>query len=169
MLKKYAVFGLTFGLLVTVLGGSARAQSPQLWNWALPGDAGLCLQLGPGSAQCSRVYWTYYLWPRLEKTLQDSLRIPPVVILPIPQPDPPPFSAVLDVSAHLRERGLAQAVFAETSAASPRIALSVRLEAAGRLREALQASIKALDAEIDELKRQEIAGGSPRKGSPRQD
>jgi hypothetical protein len=65
------------------------------YGWALQGDVPLCVFWGNGGA-CGRVYWTYYLWPRLWRVIAELLKkieLPQPIVPPGPGPDPSPYLA----------------------------------------------------------------------------
>jgi hypothetical protein len=53
-----------------------------------PGDLTKCLWLNDRAA-CERVFFGFYLWPRLQKLLEELELVREIQIIPIPRPDPP--------------------------------------------------------------------------------
>jgi hypothetical protein len=56
--------------ICTVFTGSASAQK---YDWARRGDVALCLRSHPASDPCSRVAWTFYIWPNMLRELEKAL------------------------------------------------------------------------------------------------
>jgi hypothetical protein len=107
---------------------------------------------------CRRFIIWAYLLPRLEDALRDALKAPGVIVLPIPQPDPPPF---VDTGI-LKERNLLQALdprFLGEPHPQPSFPSPVdQLEAAVTLKKSLTDTVAWLDGEIQRLEKQQCRG-----------
>lgn len=113
---------------------------------ARPGDLVDCL-LGGDPEACERVYTGYYLWPRVQRLLEEfelPPPSPPPVRLPRPQPDPVP--------SLLRELvPLLLAPYLGEPNPEPNLPPEVRLQTTIKFRDRLQGLVKELDEEIREL------------------
>lgn len=118
--------------------------------WARHGDFSRCLgTLPPDHAACRRIYWTYYLWPRLQKELERLLT--PKKEPPIPNPGPlTPGDPRL--SQELASVLLTQ-LLGEPNP-QPTISAELRFEVAKEVREGLSGFAKQLDKEIAQLEKQ---------------
>ena len=119
--------------------------------WARHGDLSRCMgTLPPDHAACRRIYWTYYLWPRLQKELEHLLT--PKKKPPIPDPGPlmpgNPQLATELASALLAER------LGEPNP-QPSISAELRIEVTKSVREGIAGFAKQLDEEIEQLGKQQ--------------
>lgn len=107
---------------------------------------------------CRRFHLLGYLLPRLEDVLKDLLKVPGVIVVPIPQPDPPPF---VDTGI-FKERNLLQALdsrFLGDPEPQPNLPSPIdQLEAAVTLKQSLTDTIAWLDGEIKRLEKQQRRG-----------
>ena len=112
---------------------------------ARPGDIAACL--GGDDEACQRVYFGYYLFPRLQKLLEQLKLIQtPLPPLPGPGPDPPPFLLQELAPVILRP------VFGDPDP-QPNVPPDVVLKATVTFRDGLVALTKELDKNIERLKK----------------
>jgi len=123
----------------------------------LPGDLRDCL-LGRSQEACERVYIGYYLWPRLQRSFEELLQIPPSPLFPGPRPDLPPWT-IQELTLLL----LAP-YFKEDPDPMPIFPPELRLQAMVKFRDGLQKFVEELDKEIEQIK-QRSTGQSGRASS----
>lgn len=119
--------------------------------WVQPGDFRRCLGVPKDKAACHRIYWTFYLWPRLQRELE---RMWPKKKPPIPEPDPGPLTP--DPSPWLAHE-LAPVLVAQLlgePGPQPSISAEVRLETTKAVRGGLAGFVDQLDEEIERLEKQ---------------
>jgi len=108
---------------------------------AYPGDLTSCL-FGGDSGACRRVYFGYYLWPHLQRMLEQMELIHPhIPFPPPPQPDPSPWLMQELVSVLMAQ------VMGDPSP-QPNIPRELRLETTIKFRDGLQTLVRELDADI---------------------
>ena len=119
---------------------------------AREGDIRNCL-FGNDKDACRRVYFGYYLWPRLQKVL-DKLELirTPIPQGPWPEPDPKEWS-VQELMPLLLARH-----FGDTDP-KPNLPLELRLETTMKFRDGMKELTKELDQEIKELEQRIAATG----------
>jgi hypothetical protein len=102
---------------------------------------------------CERLYFIYWLSPRLEKMLKKlsgGVAIAPLLLPPIPGPDPGP-----EIDAgFLRERAVVQAVLGDPNPQPNIFPREVRLKATITLRDGLTKMVESLNADIETLGRE---------------
>jgi hypothetical protein len=98
---------------------------------------------------CERLHVIHYLLPRLAHELKKLLKVPDLVIFPIPQPDPPPF---ISLEARLTDRELSQLLLGDPDPQPNKLSPVDQLQGALLLREALVNTVAFLDGEIKRLK-----------------
>jgi hypothetical protein len=108
---------------------------------ARPGDITNCL-FGGNRDACQRVYFGYYLWPRLQRLLE-QLEMLPAPVPPWPEPDP---SQLLEELVPML-----LAPYLGDPDPQPNIPVDVRREITVKFRESLQALVKELDEGIVRL------------------
>lgn len=99
---------------------------------------------------CERLHIIYYLLPRLAHELKKFLKVPNLVIVPLPQPDPPPFIS-LDVG--LVESEFSQLLLGDPSPQPNKLSSVDQLQGTLLFREALMNTVAFIDEEIKRLKR----------------
>ena len=112
---------------------------------ARPGDIGDCL-IGGSSAACERVYFGYYLWPRLQRELEELELLPhsPLPVPPGPGPDPTWLLQELVpvlLASHFGNPNL-----------KPALPVAFRLQVTTKFRDGLMRLVADLDKEIEQLK-----------------
>jgi hypothetical protein len=110
---------------------------------ALPGDIAACIY-GHDQDACERVYWGYYLWPRLQRLLEELelLAHPP---LPIP-PGPDPSVSLLQELASVL---IAPHLVGPNP--EPALPLELRLQVTIKFRDGLLRHVEQLNKEIGQL------------------
>jgi hypothetical protein len=117
---------------------------------ARPGDIAGCLA-GDDEA-CQRVYFGYYLFPRLQRLLEQLKLIQtPLPPFPGPGPDPPPY-LIHELAPVILRR-----VFGDPDP-QPNVPPGVVLKTTARFREGLAALIQELDKDIERLQKKDKLG-----------
>ena len=125
-----------------------------------PGDVLKCLQSRrPGSPACRRVYFGYYLWPRLAKILEA------IDLQPSP-PAPSESQARLESVPQLLEDLIAlhlQPHFGDPSP-QPSFPVEMRVKVTTELRDGLAKLVEELDHEIAHFRKQPPGADGPSIG-----
>ncbi len=114
---------------------------------ALPGDLGKCLYGGDRDA-CDRVYFGYWLWPRLQHMLEELELLRP----PVP---PGPLGVESGLTSSLLQElvPVLLAPYLGNPEPQPNLPLEARLQTTIKFRDGLRGFVKVLDEEIMELKK----------------
>ncbi len=113
---------------------------------ARPGDIRDCL-LGGNTDACRRVYFGYYLWPRLQNLLEQLKLIhSPIPPRPWPEPDPSPWLLQELVPVLL-------APYLGDPNPQPNLPIDSQLKTMIDFRNGLQDFVKELDNEIESLEK----------------
>lgn len=152
-MKLAKTLTLIVGLGALLIASPASAQDER---WAFPreGDFRLCVSSNKNA--CHRLYVGYWLWPRLEELLREALPAAPVIIVPRPQPDPPPFAGTGALGNFLRHRDLAGALIGDP-APQPNINVPIetRIEATRQMRDGLSKVVDQLGKDLETLEENE--------------
>lgn len=115
---------------------------------AQPGDIADCL-FGGNQEACQRVYFGYYLWPRLQRMLEELELL--VVPLPGPPgPDPQPW-LTQELVAVLLAGMLSDSGVVSDSNPLPAIPVESRLQVVIKFRDGLKRLVREFDMEIEQL------------------
>lgn len=103
---------------------------------------------------CEKIFFIYWLSPRLEhmlKKLSGGVAIAPLLVPPLSGPDPGP-----EIDAgFLRERAIVRAVLFDPEPQPNIFSREVRLKTTIALRDAMTKMVESLKADIDHLGREE--------------
>ena len=135
---------ITLIILLTIIFGFNVRQTqseslPELLRQCRAGDR----------EACQEIYYRWYLLPRLEDDI-GNLMPEPVIVLPLPQPDPPP---IIEQLVEIRE--ISHLLLGDPSPQPNIVNIEDQLKTTIKFRDALQNTIKSLDEDINSLKQKQ--------------